>query len=217
MRKDTKGLTLEYARASFYLGVSYFLEHKSQGGFLNFCCFSRTQGSGKEQHCDCVKSCYKTLKRQEAFTEGCNPGRTNIFPLQCHAFWSSPFPNKTDRMPLLLNPLVILPCCSVMHLSPGSTWLHSVFCQHSLMRKNNFPLSHAEKFSLLFPVQTANSDLSLPLLSKDLVKAPESLLARSSINSSTAWHPPPLRWGEHEGFNPLLTIQKSQRGKLCKT
>ena len=119
----------------------------------------------------------------ETFTKGCNP-QGNCISLKSvtcsnHLLAQA---NKTDCTSLLWNPLVILPCCWVTHLSLSSTWLHSVFCQQLLRRKNSFPLSYAEKLSLPFPLPTANSALGLPLLNKDLDKAPKWLFARSSIN-----------------------------------
>ena len=148
-----------------------------------FCCFWGAQGSGKVQHCACGR----------IITKGLRPGgihrgvQSNCISLTVShvLIISFSFPiktNKADCTSLLLNPSVILSCCSVTHLSLGSIWIHSVFCQPLFRRQNNFPLFYAGKFSSLFPVQTANSVLGLPLLSKDLDKAPKWLFARSSIN-----------------------------------
>lgn len=46
------GLTSEYGKAGFsFVFVSYFLEHKRVGGFLNLQCFQGAQSSDKVQHC----------------------------------------------------------------------------------------------------------------------------------------------------------------------
>lgn len=119
MRKDAKELILEYKRARFSLRVIYFLDDKKSGEFLNVHCLPRAQSSGKMQRCDHVRVSTNGLRRK-AFMEGCNPPRTIATPLECHMFWSSPFPSQSRKTKLIRHPcsnsLVIPPCCSVTYL-----------------------------------------------------------------------------------------------------
>lgn len=103
MRKDAKELILEYTRARFSLGVTYFLEDKKSGEFFNFHCLPQAQGSGKMQRCDRVKVSTKGLRKQE-FREGCDPLRTIATPLECHMFWSSPSPSQSRKTKLIRHP-----------------------------------------------------------------------------------------------------------------
>lgn len=82
MRKDAEELILKCIRATFSFEITYFLEHKRVGGFLNFCCLLGAQGSSKVQYCDPVRVIAKGLRRQEACTEGCSHLGTIAFPLQ---------------------------------------------------------------------------------------------------------------------------------------
>lgn len=149
-----------------------------------FCCFLGAQGSGKVQHCDCGRVITKGL-RQGAFTEGCHPWRTIVITLQCPCSDHLLSLSNQNKQNWLHFPALKSFGHSLMLLSHTPiSWLplNPFCCQHLFRRQNNFPLFYAGKFSSLFPVQTANSAVGLPLLSKDLDKAPKWLFARSSIN-----------------------------------
>ena len=73
MRKDAKELILEYTRVRFSLGVTYFLEHKKSGEFLNFHCLPQAPSSGKMQRSDHVTVSTKGLRRQAFEGRGAQP------------------------------------------------------------------------------------------------------------------------------------------------
>lgn len=175
-----RGLFWNRQGQSFLLGLALFWNTKAEVGDF-FCCFWEYRAQEKCNMWLC-KNHYKRLRRQRHSQRGAILKAT-VFPLECNMFWSSPCPSKQNW---LHNPVLKSFGHSPMLLSHTPiSWFHLTpfcFCQQLLRRKNSFPLSYAEKLSLPFPLPTANSALGLPLLNKDLDKAPKWSFARSSVN-----------------------------------
>lgn len=97
-----RSLSWNMQKQYFLLGLAIFWNTAAEE-FLNSCCFWGAQAHEK-QKCECVRVIIKGVRRQETFTEGCNPLRRILFPYSVtypHHLHSIPKQNKQNRFHFL--------------------------------------------------------------------------------------------------------------------
>lgn len=193
-------------------------KHKRIGGVLNPYCFTKAQNSGTVPCCDWWS--LRGFRKSGSVQRGCRPLTINA---------SSPHKvTSSRRSTLSSNPHVCdleLPAFEYSGHSavifnhkptPTTTLADSILSLLTSPQKERviYHFVTQRNSAHTFSIQTVDSALGLPLLSKDLDKTRKSLLAKSSINL----HNTALSTSLCVRVNGNVSFfQKPQKGKLYKT